>query len=277
MRDLRGRVAVVTGAASGIGRSLAARFAAEGMKVMLADIDEPALAATTEELTAGGADVAATRVDVTRAAEVTALADRVVRTFGAAHVVCNNAGVDSGGAFAEIPAKVWEWVFAVNFWGVVYGCSAFLPLMRAQGEGHLVNVASHAALTGFFPAGTPYVASKFAVLGLSENLYHELKAAREPIGVSVMCPSFVRTRMPFSERNRPADVPSMDDSPAWQAHLATNRKRAAEGLDPAGAAELVLDAVKQNRFFILTHPDRSIAAVRARQRWLADGIPPEFR
>jgi len=276
VKDLRGRVAVVTGAASGIGRSLATRFAAEGMKVMLADVDEAALSQTAAELAASGAEVAATRVDVTRAAEVTALADHTVDAFGAAHVVCNNAGVDSGGAFTEIPAKVWEWVFAVNFWGVVHGCSAFLPVLRGQGEGHLVNVASHAALTGYFPAGTPYVASKFAVLGLSENLYHELKAAAEPIGVSVLCPSFVRTNMPFSERNRPPDVPSMDASLVWQAHLAANRARAAEGLDPARVAELVVDAIRRDRFHILTHPEKSIAAVVARERWLVDGVPPEF-
>jgi NAD(P)-dependent dehydrogenase (short-subunit alcohol dehydrogenase family) len=276
VKDLRGRVAVVTGAASGIGRALAIRFAAEGMKVMLADVDEAALSGTASELAAAGAEVAAARVDVTRAEEVAALATRTVATFGAAHVVCNNAGVDSGGAFTEIPAKVWEWVFAVNFWGVLHGCSAFLPVIRGQGEGHLVNVASHAALTGYFPAGTPYVASKFAVLGLSENLYHELTAAAEPIGVSVLCPSFVRTSMPYSERNRPADVPSMDASQAWQAHLAANRAGAAEGLEPAQVAELVVEAVRKERFYVLPHPEKSIAAVRARQRWLVEGIAPSF-
>lgn len=276
MKDLRGRVAVVTGGASGIGRALAVRFAAEGMKVMVADVDEAALSKAASELAASGAEVAATRVDVSNAQEVTALAARTVGTFGAAHVVCNNAGVDAGGAFAEIPGKVWEWVFAVNFWGVVHGCSAFLPVMRRQGEGHLVNVASHAALTGYFPAGTPYVASKFAVLGLSENLYHELTAAAEPIGVSVLCPSFVRTSMPYSERNRPADVPSMDASQAWQAHLAANRTRAAEGMDPARVAELVVEAIRRERFYVLSHPEKSIAAVRARQRWLVEGITPTF-
>jgi NAD(P)-dependent dehydrogenase (short-subunit alcohol dehydrogenase family) len=276
VKNLRGRVAVVTGAASGIGRRLAARFASEGMKVMLADVEEAALADAAAELKAAGADVAAAAVDVTRREEVAALAARTLDTFGAAHVVCNNAGVDSGGAFTEIPAQAWEWVFAVNFWGVVHGCTAFLPLMRRQREGHLVNVASHAALTGYFPAGTPYVASKFAVLGLSENLYHELKAAAEPIGVSVLCPSFVRTNLPFSERNRPAGVPSMPASPAWQAHLEANRVRAAQGLEPAQVADLVVDAIKRERFYILSHPDKSIAAVRARQRWLVDGIPPAF-
>lgn len=276
MEELRGRVAVVTGAASGIGRALAVRFAAEGMKVMLADVDEVALSEAASEIAAAGAQVAAARVDVACAEEVTALAARTVETFGAAHVVCNNAGVDSGGAFAEIPGKVWEWVFAVNFWGVQYGCSAFLPVMRRQGEGHLVNVASHAALTGYFPAGTPYVASKFAVLGLSENLYHELAAAGEPIGVSVLCPSFVRTNMPYSERNRPTDVPSMEASQAWQAHLAANRERAAQGLDPAQVAELVVAAIRQQRFYVLPHPEKSIAAVQARQRWLVEGIAPTF-
>jgi len=273
---LRGRVAVVTGAASGIGRGLAARFASEGMKVMLADVDEAALAETAAELKVAGADVAAAVVNVTSREEVTALAARTVDTYGAAHVLCNNAGVDSGGGFTEIPGQVWEWVFAVNFWGVVHGCAAFLPLMRQQRDGHLVNVASHAALTGYFPAGTPYVASKFAVLGLSENLYHELKAAAEPIGVSVLCPSFVRTNLPFSERNRPAGVPSMAASPAWQAHLEANRLRAAQGLEPARIADLVVDAIRRERFYILSHPEKSIAAVKARERWLTDGIPPAF-
>jgi NAD(P)-dependent dehydrogenase (short-subunit alcohol dehydrogenase family) len=277
MKELSGRVAVVTGAASGIGRALARRFAAGGMKVVLSDIDGGALAETAAELRASGADVAECAVDVTREQEVRGLASFTVERFGAAHVVCNNAGVDSGGAFAEIPGKVWEWVFAVNFWGVVYGCSAFLPVLRRQGEGHIVNVASHAALTGYFPAGTPYVASKFAVLGLSENLYHELKGAGEPVGVSVLCPSFVRTSMPFSERNRPADVPSMAASAAWQKHLAANRTRSAqEGIDPAEVAEAVVDAITTNRFYVITHPAKSIAAVKARQRWLTDGVPPEF-
>jgi NAD(P)-dependent dehydrogenase (short-subunit alcohol dehydrogenase family) len=276
MKELSGRVAVVTGAASGIGRALARRFTTEGMKVMLTDVDGTALAEAARELRTAGADVAESVVDVTCEDDLRRLAATTVSRFGGAHVVCNNAGVDSGGAFAEIPARVWEWVFAVNFWGVVYGCSAFLPVLRRQGEGHLVNVASHAALTGYFPAGTPYVASKFAVLGLSENLYHELHAAGEPIGVSVLCPSFVRTSMPFSERNRPADVPSMAASPAWQHHLERNRTRAAVGLDPAEVAERVLEAIRADRFYILTHPDKSIAAVQARQRWLTDGVVPTF-
>lgn len=276
MKNLSGRVAVVTGAASGIGRALARRFAADGMKVMLSDIDGSALAGATAELRAAGAEVAGCAADVTREADVRRLTASTLAAFGAAHVVCNNAGVDSGGAFAEIPGPVWEWVFAVNFWGVVYGCSAFLPVLRRQGAGHIVNVASHAALTGYFPAGTPYVASKFAVLGLSENLYHELKSAGEPVGVSVLCPSFVRTNMPFSERNRPAGVPSMAASAAWQRHLAANRSRAAQGIDPAEVAELVVAAIKADRFYILTHPDRSIAAVSARQQWLAGGAAPAF-
>jgi NAD(P)-dependent dehydrogenase (short-subunit alcohol dehydrogenase family) len=276
LKDLSGRVAVVTGAASGIGRALARRFAADGMKVMLSDLEDSALSETAAELRAAGAEVAECAADVTREADVRGLASSTVATFGAAHVVCNNAGVDSGGAFAEIPGKVWEWVFAVNFWGVVYGCSAFLPVLLDQGEGHIVNVASHAALTGYFPAGTPYVASKFAVLGLSENLYHELKTAGEPVGVSVLCPSFVRTSMPFSERNRPAGVPSMAASAAWQRHLAANRARAAQGIDPVEVAGLVVAAIKTDRFYILTHPDKSIAAVKARQRWLTGGVAPAF-
>lgn len=276
MKELRGRVAVVTGAASGIGRALAARFAAEGMRVMLADVEESALSRVAGDLAAAGADVAVAVTDVASRQDVAVLAARTVDTFGAAHVVCNNAGVDSGGAFAEIPQEVWEWVFAVNFWGVVHGCSAFLPLLREQREGHLVNVASHAALTGYFPAGTLYVASKFAVLGLSENLYHELKAAAEPIGVSVLCPSFVRTNLPLSERNRPSGVPSMAGSEAWQAHVRANRVRAAQGLEPDVVAGLVVDAIRHDRFYVLPHRAKSVAAMQARLCWLNDGIAPLF-
>ena len=188
MNELSGRVAVVTGAASGIGLGLTRRFVAAGMSVVLADVEAPALDRAVEELTDVGGDVIGVRCDVSDPAQVDALAERALEAFGAVHVVCNNAGVDSGAPFSEIPPETWQWVMGVNFWGTLHGCRAFLPLLRRHGDGHIVNTASAAALSGFIPTATPYVASKFAILGLSENLFHELAMTDPGIGVSVLCP-----------------------------------------------------------------------------------------
>ncbi len=277
MRELAGRVAVVTGAASGIGLALAERFAAERMKVILADVDEAGLAAAVEGLRGCGAQAAAVPADVSRASDVEALAARAIAEFGAVHVVCNNAGVDTGAPFAEIPLEAWDWVFGVNFRGVLNGCRTFLPLIREQGEGHIVNTASIAALSGFLPTGTPYVASKFAVLGLSENLQHELELAGEPIGVSVLCTAFVNTRMPDSERNRPPGVPSLDNHPKRQPILDYARASVANGLPASEVAAQVTDAIRERRFFVLPHHAEAVAAVQARLRWMTDNVSPPPR
>lgn len=276
MHELRGRVAVVTGAASGIGRALAERLAAEGMTVVLSDIEQPALDAAVQEMRDRGAEVTGVRADVSSQEDVHRVAEHAVRAYGAVHVICNNAGVDGGASFAEIPLETWDWVFRVNFWGVLHGCRAFLPILRKQDAGHIVNTASYAALSGFFPAGTPYVASKFAVLGLSENLFHELAANGEPIGVSVLCPSFVDTRMPLSDRNRPPWVPSTDGNPAWRAHVAATRTGAAAGLPASQVAAEVIDAIRHERFFVLPHVAKSQAAVEARVRWMLTNEPPSM-
>lgn len=277
MRELHDRVAVVTGAASGIGLALAKRFATEQMKVVLADVDEAGLAAAVNSLRSAGAQAIGVRTDVSRAADVEDLAARTTAEFGAVHVVCNNAGVDTGAPFTEIPLEAWDWVLRVNFFGVLHGCLTFLPLIREQGEGHIVNTGSIAGLTGFLPTGTPYVASKFAILGLSENLQHELEQAGEQIGVSILCPAFVNTRMPESERNLPPGVPSLDNHPKRRPILDYARASVAQGLPASEVAGQVVDAIREQRFFVLPNHDDAVAAVQARIRWMTDNVPPPPR
>ncbi|HSM76404.1 MAG TPA: SDR family NAD(P)-dependent oxidoreductase, partial [Bryobacteraceae bacterium] len=196
MKEFRNRVAVVTGAASGIGRALAVRFAAEGMKVVLADVEEPALQAAAQELRDAGAAVLALRTDVSQEADVEALAVRTYEAFGGAHIVCNNAGVASRTVPSwEQTSADWQWVLSVNLWGVIHGIRAFVPRMLSSGgEGHIVNTASLAGLTSS-PGLAPYNASKHAVATISESLYFELLAVPSSIRVSVLCPGWVNARI----------------------------------------------------------------------------------
>ena len=277
MKQLSGKVAVVTGGAGGIGYALARRFVDNGMSVVLADVEEEALADAVEELRIGGGRAAGVATDVADPKAVERLAEETLSTFGAAHVVCNNAGVDSGAPFSEIPLDAWRWVLGVNVWGVIHGCRTFLPLLREQGEGHIVNTASIAALAAALPTGTPYVTSKFAVLGLSENLHHELSITDPDIGVSVLCPSFVRTRMPESERNRPEGVETIDDHPGRQAIIDFAKSQMKTGLDPLGVADEVVEAIRTRRFFVLPHHDDALAAVQRRLTWMTDNVPPPSR
>jgi NAD(P)-dependent dehydrogenase (short-subunit alcohol dehydrogenase family) len=252
MRSLDRRVAVVTGAGSGIGAALANRFAMEGMKLVLADIEAAALAETVARARAAGAEAIGVATDVTRAEEVDGLAERALHEFGAVHVVCNNAGVLSGLPFAEIPTATWEWVMGVDFWGVLHGCQTFLPILRRQGEGHIVNTSSMAAFATGLPTMAPYAAAKFATLALSESLEHELRTGGEPVRVSVLVPPAVRTRMAESERNRPDGVRATADHPASAAILALLRDTSdAVGVEPAEVADAVADGIRENRFWIL--------------------------
>ncbi len=189
-----GKVAVVTGGASGIGQALARAFVARGMHVVIADIENDALTAAAAELSSSataGAEVFPVRTDVSKESDVQALAAAAIERFGAVHVVCNNAGVSGKGDPWAGPLATWEWVMGVNFWGVVHGVRAFLPHLVASGGGHIVNTASMAGLlAGLSPS---YDASKHAVVAMTENLFHAMTIAAMPVGVSCLCPGWVRT------------------------------------------------------------------------------------
>lgn len=259
MEALPGKVAVVTGAASGIGLALAERFGAAGMKVVMADIERPVLAREAERLAAAGVDVLAMPTDTSIAAEVDALAAATVERFGTAHVVCNNAGVGSRGlTIAELPLADFEWVIAVNLLGVVHGLKAFLPLLLAQDEGHVVNTAS---VSGLFhrPRMGPYNATKAAVVALSETLAFELAAEGSHVGVSVLCPNWTRTNISTAVRNRPERFAYelTTEQAAQMAEYKARRRTQLGGDDakePADVADLVVEAVTANRFYVLTHP-----------------------
>lgn len=259
MREFRGRVAVVTGAASGIGRGLAEACAREGMRVVLADVDEAALAEAGRELEGAGADVLAVRTDVSRAEDVEALARETLEAFGAVHLLFNNAGVGAGTTVWESTLEDWRWVLGVNLWGVIHGVRTFVPIMLGQAdECHVVNTASMAGLVSG-PALGVYKVSKHAVVSLSETLYCELAIAKAKVGVSVLCPAGVNTRVLDSGRNRPAELQNGADCesahPAVVQAEALLRQLVAAGMPPSEVAGAVFDAIRAGRFYILTHAD----------------------
>jgi NAD(P)-dependent dehydrogenase (short-subunit alcohol dehydrogenase family) len=276
MQELAGRVAVVTGGASGIGLGLATRFLAEGMKVVVADVEKDALdhAVTTLQGDGGvGGDVLGVVTDVTDAAQVAALADATMERFGAVHVVCNNAGVGGGGLSWEMPLSTWEWVIGVNLWGVIHGIRSFVPLLLQQPEGHVVNTASVAGLVAA-PFMGPYNASKHAVVGVSETLHHEMAFMGANVGVSVLCPGWVNTRIADSERNRPAhlavDPLAGADLEAQEAQSSVMRDTLQtmieQGMPTDVVAGKVLDAIRNEQFWVLTHDDVSDMWVQAVER-----------
>jgi NAD(P)-dependent dehydrogenase (short-subunit alcohol dehydrogenase family) len=253
MRKFAGRVAVVTGGASGIGRALARAFVSENMRVVLADVQRPALEAVAEELRAAGGEVVAMATDVSVADDVSALAERAQEEFGAIHVVCHNAGVFAGGLSWEAPLSDYAWVFDVNVWGVIHGVRAFTPLQLAHGdEGHIVITASMAGVTST-PFCAPYTMSKHAVLSLAETLYLELQARSAAIGVSVLCPELVNTRIGDSDRNRPAHRKRGGPSHA-ERELAEDALRSSThaGVDPDAIAARTLAAIRAGRFYVLS-------------------------
>lgn len=272
MKNLDGKVAVVTGGASGIGRAVATRFAEAGMRVVLADIQEDALDRTASELAAAGHQVIGVRTDVSVGESVEALAATVMAEFGAVHVLHNNAGVGVGGYLWTHTQRDWEWVLGVNLWGVIHCVRVFVPLMISQGEpAHIVNTASMAGLISV-PGLGAYNVSKHGVVTLSETLERDLRIAGAPIGVSVLCPGLVMTNIFESHRNRPGDISDEGQDPGLLGLTAAAdgpaRADALESfgtmLTPEQVATAVLEGVVDDHFYILTHPEPARSLVRSR-------------
>ncbi|MEM9607544.1 MAG: SDR family NAD(P)-dependent oxidoreductase [Actinomycetota bacterium] len=249
-----GKVAVVTGAGSGIGLALAESFARQGCSMVLADVQTDALAAAESTIGALGVDTLALEVDVSDRDQVAGLAASTVERFGGVHVVCNNAGVASPGDPWLGGLESWEWTMGVNFWGVVYGVKTFLPHLVESGGGHIVNTASIAGLYPGFSA--PYDASKHAVVALTESLYHSMTVAGLPIGVSCLCPGWVRTGIVEADRNWPSHLGPLPvrDAAAEVGHKYVSRA-IDEGMQPGAVADLVVSAVQEERFWVFPHQD----------------------
>jgi NAD(P)-dependent dehydrogenase (short-subunit alcohol dehydrogenase family) len=262
MKEFKDRVAVITGAASGIGRALAEQCVQEGMRVVLADIEEPALRQAEQALKATGAHVLAVRTDVSQARDVAALAEQTLQAFGAVHLLCNNAGVGAGSTIWESTLADWQWVMGVNLWGVIHGLRVFVPIMLAQGtEGHIVNTASIAGFLRSHPSA-PYQVTKHAVVALSEHLYHSLAQQQAQVGVSVLCPGWVNTQIMDSGRNRPPelqDAPGNEPlSPEREALIEDLRRAAQAGMAPQQVAEYVFRAIRAEQLYTLTHPEYNL-------------------
>jgi NAD(P)-dependent dehydrogenase (short-subunit alcohol dehydrogenase family) len=259
MKSLKGKVAAVTGAASGLGRAMALAFADEGMDLALADVED--LAAVEKEIRARGVRAFAMRVDVSRGDEVDRFCSETISHLQKIHVVCNNAGVSPLGAVWESSAADWQWILGVNLWGVIHGVRAFTPHLLAQDEGHIVNTASVAGLIS--PPGMgAYNVTKHAVVALSETLHQDLRERGSAVGVSVLCPAYVPTGIAESERNRPAELRNPVEQTSAR-HEMLKKAVASGKLSAADVARAVVAAVKEERFYVLTHP-RIKGAIQAR-------------
>jgi NAD(P)-dependent dehydrogenase (short-subunit alcohol dehydrogenase family) len=273
MKELKGKVAAVTGAASGLGRSMALAFAAEGMDVALADVDEVSLSTVQEEILAKDVRAITLKVDVSQAEQVEGFRDQALTRLGGLHVVCNNAGVSPLGPVWEHSVADWQWILGVNLWGVIHGVRAFAPHLIAQDEGHIVNTASVAGLIAP-PGSGAYNVTKHAVVALSESLQHDLRERNSRVGVSVLCPAYVPTRITESERSRPKELAVSKKSPETLAREAMLKKAVTAGKVSADqVAQAVVAAIKNERFYILTHP-RIKGAIQARMEDILEGRAP---
>jgi NAD(P)-dependent dehydrogenase (short-subunit alcohol dehydrogenase family) len=272
VQNFRERVAVITGGASGIGLALAERFAAEGMKLVIADIDQIALQDAAARLESAGHQVLAQRTDVSRAEDVQALADAAMARFGAVHLLCNNAGVGGFQRFETTGAATWEWIVGVNLWGVIHGCRTFLPILERQDEAHIVNTASVAGIYAY-PYLHPYNVAKAGVVALTEGMWRELAATKPNVGLSVLLPASIATAITDDERNAPAGhVRRSEADPSLEEFRKMYVAGIAAGMSPAEVAGIVLDGVRERRLHIFTHPETK-AMVTMRAEDIAAGLP----
>ena len=276
MDDLKGRVAVITGGASGMGLAFAHRFATAGMKVVLGDIEVPALDAAVEGLRSDDVEVLGVRCDVSDATSVHALAAAASESFGAAHVICLNAGVATSGPLHEQTLTDWQWILGVNLMGIVHGLDAFLPELVAQDEGHVVITASVAGHTAY-PSLGPYSASKHAAIAIAETLHNELSASGSKVGATALCPGFVDTGIFHSERNRPEHLtdalaePESDED--RDRRIAFLEMIASEAHKPDAVADLVHDAILNKTFWVFTD-DQHVPNVTNRHAEIAQRQNP---
>jgi NAD(P)-dependent dehydrogenase (short-subunit alcohol dehydrogenase family) len=270
MKDFKGKVAVITGAASGIGYGLAEHAAQEGMKVVLADVEEAALTKAEKNIRALGANTLAVKTDVSKADDVKALAEKTLDAFGAVHLLCNNAGVYGGTTIWGSTLADWQWVLGVNLWGVIHGVHYFVPIMLKQDtECHVVNTASVNGLFTVNANGT-YAVSKHGVVALSETLYREFEQGGYNIGVSVLCPGYIKTNILEAGRNRPKELQNKPGEGIETTDLKSDPvfQAAAQAIDngmlPQRAADIVFDAIRQNKFYILPNAEEFVPMIKAR-------------
>ncbi len=255
MKEFEDKVAVITGAASGIGRAIADRCVQEGMKAVLADVEVERLKKTEASMRASGATVLAVPTDVSQANDIKALAQKTLDAFGAVDLLCNNAGVATGGCIWESTVADWQWVMGVNLWSVIHAARVFVPIMLAQEtECHIVNTASMAGLISGPGLGV-YKVAKHGVVSLTETLHHELAQRGAKLKVSLLCPGIVNTRIMESARNRPGFLPPQPSraaaGPEWEAL----RQAVPSGMPPEQVAAALFKALRQDQFYILTHPE----------------------
>ena len=268
--DVKGKVAVVTGAASGMGLAMAQTFADSGMAVVLADIEEAALEAAVNELSAGGHKAIGVRTDVSKLSDVQALADATLKEFGAVHVLCNIAGVGVGAPVGNTSIADWKWTLDIDLWGPIYGVETFLPLIEEQGEGHINSTASMAGLYAGASLGA-YNVAKHGVVALMASLERDLRWRESKVRASVLCPGPINTKIVDSARNRdPDDAANHVDSEQGQKFWEFLTRTLANGMDPAEVGPMVLDAVINDKFWILTHPEMGEIAINQARAMLDD-------
>lgn len=263
MYDVDGKTAVITGAAGGMGLGMARSFAGAGMKVVLADIDASKLAAAVDGLAADGYQAIGVPTDVSKEDQIQALAQAALDEFGAVHVMSNNAGIGIPGTVDDMTLDDWKWTLDVDLWSVIYGVRTFLPIMKAQGEGHITATSSMAGLTSGPVLGAYHVA-KHGVVALMDTVRIELKLAKSDVRASVLCPGPIDTNIAYSDRLRPDSVETRENNKLEDKYFANLRRELAGGMDPNEVGDMVLEAVQNERFWILTHPKEFMPLIEKR-------------